>query len=278
MSEPVRPRSSVVTAVYDRRFGRARRASVGPVNVGVHRPLLLQQRSRAGFTLVELLIVVGLIILLTVGGAIALGGRGGEGMALANAQSMVASMLGAARAQAALHQTRTRLAVYATTPPGATADSNKYLRCLVVLREDPVDSGRYLAVGDHLTLPAPICVVPPTVPVNHLRPGTTWPAVSTTSPHSTLVQLRNNFSYRSQANATATPFFGTSQTQGLIYYLEFGPDGTVTNPLGASTKIALTTAILGGNALPQFNNPNGVRGIVIRKTGALSLVDESTGF
>lgn len=230
---------------------------------------------RRAFTLVELLVVIGLILIFMGGVGLAVAGRGGEGTALSNAQSLVAGLVGAARAQAALHQTRARLVVYAQMPPAANADAAKYLRCLIVLREEPFDSGRYVAVGDPVTLPSPICVVPPApVPTNHVRPGVTWNNNPTTGPVSTLT-VQAGFSYRGQATATTTQFFGVQGQSGRILFLSFEPDGTVASNM---TKIALTTAVLGGNALPLFNNANTVRGLFIRKSGAVSLVDEATGF
>src|SRR5205823_2782375 len=89
---------------------------------GVCKPDALQR----AFTLIELLIVCGLISALVGIAALALGGRGGEGVALANAQSTVAALAGAARTQAVLNQTSTRLIIYATLPP--TGDAAKYLR------------------------------------------------------------------------------------------------------------------------------------------------------
>ena len=235
-----------------------------------------------GFSLIELLVVIGVIVLLIGGGAIALGGRGGEGAVLTNAQSIVAGLVGATRAQAALHQTKARLVVYAQMPPAANASAEKYLRALIVLREDPVDSGRYVAAGDFVTLPAPICVVPPSpVPANHLRlpTGQTWNNNVAIGPVSTLT-VANGFSYRGQTGATANQFFGVQGQSGRILYLEFDHTGAVISPApsGTPTKIALSTAILGGNALPLFNNANGVRGLFVRKSGAVALVDEATGF
>ena len=53
-------------------------------------------RARA-FTLIELMVVIGLIVVLAAGVGIAVAGRGGEGAALANAQNMVSSLVGLTR-------------------------------------------------------------------------------------------------------------------------------------------------------------------------------------
>lgn len=237
------------------------------------------RRLRAGgFTLIELLVVMGVIVVLVGLIAVALGGRGNEGAALANAQNVLSGLVSSARAQAALHQTNARLVVYAQ-PPGTTTDAAKYLRTVIVLREEPFASNRYIAVGDPVLLPAPVCVVPPSpVPTTHLRTGVTWNNNIATGPVSTLVRA-TGFSYFGSANATARQFFGTNGRQGTILYLQFAPDGTVSsNPTGNPTKIALATAVLSPSTFPQFNNAFGVRGLFVRRTGAVSLVDDATAF
>ena len=134
-----------------------------------------------------------------------------------------------------------------------------------------------------MTLPAPICVVPPSpVPTNHLRSGVTWNNAPATGPVSTIT-LFSTFNYLGQSPAAGRPsapqYFGISGQSGPVYYLEFAPDGTVVSNVSSSpTKLALTTAVLAGNALPQFNNANAVRGLFVRKSGAVSLVDNANAF
>lgn len=252
--------------------------------MGGGRRLGVRSRSRqAAFTLVELLVVVGLIVVLAGAGALALAGRGGEGAALANAQNIVAGLVGATRAQAALHQTRARLVIYGQIPPAANVDASKYLRTLVVLREDPVGSNRWVATGTPITLPTSICVVPPApVPANHLGSGVRWNNNVQTGPVSTLT-IANGFSYRGTSTGNAQQYFGRQGQSGRVLYLEFDANGTVTSPVpGGATgnvlKIALTTAVLSGNTRPAFNNASAVRGLFIRRSGAISLVDSATGF
>lgn len=240
-------------------------------------------RARGGYSLIELLVVIGIMIILLGGVGIAVAGRGGEGAALANSQSLVASMVGATRAQAALHQTTARLIVYAVMPPTPiAADATKYLRALQIVRQETLANGTttvWVAAGDPVTLPAPICIVPPApVPTNHLNPGVAWNNNAATGPVSTLT-LVTGFNYRGQSAGTTLQFFGTQGLSGRMYYLEFAADGTVTsNATGNPTKIALTTAVLGGNVLPKFNSATTVRGLFVRKSGAVSMVDEANGF
>jgi type II secretory pathway pseudopilin PulG len=240
-------------------------------------------RPAAGFTLLELLVVMGVMIVLVGGFALAIAGRGGEGAALANAQSLVSSLVGATRAQAALHQTNARLIVYAQMP--TAGDAGKYLRSLQILRQETNARGEliWIAVGEPVNLPAPVCVVPSApVPANHLRSGVTWNNNVATGPVSTLV-AQNSFSYFGRNTGTSfdtSQFFAVPRQSGRILYLEFDQTGAVISPAPSANpvKIALTTAILGGNALPQFNNASGVRGLIVRRSGAVSLVDGSTGF
>jgi prepilin-type N-terminal cleavage/methylation domain-containing protein len=231
----------------------------------------------AGFTLIEVLIVIAIIVTLVVGGGLAIGGRGGDGAALANAQNLVTSLVGATRAQAALHQTAARLIVNGQQPPAA--NSTTYLRSLQIVRQDTSNNAIWVAVGDPVTLPIPICVVPPSpVPTNHLNTGVAWNNNAATGPVSTLTVL-TGFSYRGQLNATTNQFFGTQSQSGRILYLEFASDGTVSsNTSGNPTKIALTTAELRPNAFPLFNNAGSVRGLFVRRSGSISLVDLATGF
>jgi hypothetical protein len=232
-----------------------------------------------------MLVVVGLIVLLVAGAALALAGRGGEGAALANAQSAVEGVVTSARAQAALNQTNARVIVYGNQPPATNADAAKYLRLLQVVRQETVGNATvWVAAGDPVLLPSPICVVPPSpVPANHLRSGVTWNNNTATGPVSTLT-IATGFNYLGQSpgtgRAAAAQYFGASGS-GRILYLEFDPTGAIVSPSTTTfptIKIAVTTAVLGGNALPQFNNASGVRGLMIRRSGAVSPVNDATSF
>lgn len=233
----------------------------------------------SAFSLVELLVVVGVIGLLVVVGGVALGGRATEGAALANAQLALKGLVGLARAQAALNQTNARLLVYAQLPPGG--DATKYLRYLQVVRQETTAQGAavWVSVGAPVVLPAPICVVPPSpVPATHLNTGVVWNNNVATGPVSVFSPtILTNFNIRSQVGGQNQIFGGVGG--GRAYYLEFDPTGAITtNATANPTKIALTTAVLAASAVPRFNNASAVRGLFVRKSGAISFVNEATGF
>lgn len=243
----------------------------------------MRRSSKSGFTLLETLIVVGVIVILTGVTAVALSGRGSQGAALASAQSIVAGLVSTTRSQAALYQVKARLLVYAQRPTGTgTIDSNKYLRALQVVRETDYESNVWVAVGDPVMLPAPICIVPRTVTREHLSAGVNWNPDTVNGPISSLQTTAVNMSYRGQAGSTQQSqlqYFGSTGQARPVYYIEFGPDGTVLTPSTGAIKIAVSPAIVSGNAVPTFTSNATVRGVTIRRTtGAMSMVNDATGF
>ena len=224
---------------------------------------LPRRRGARAFTLIELLIVVGLIALLVGAVGLALGGTGST--ALASAQNSLASMVGTARAQAALKQTEARLLIYATRPPAGESDKfYRYLR--VVVAETPGATGtgaRWTPVGSPVALPSGISVVPAST-TGFLATGVTWP--TNPAPVSTFIST----------TAARYTIVGDPATSAADTYLavQFSPDGTV-SPTGA--KLALATAAV-ANGLPQFNNAGSVRGLLLRPSGGITRVNEPGSF
>jgi hypothetical protein len=94
--------------------------------------------------------------------------------------------------------------------------------------------------------------------------------------------VSNSLNYFGRIGGNVRQFFGTQGTSGRVYYLQFDPSGIETgNTTAVNTKIALTTAVLNPTvqpARPKFNNASGVRGLFIRKSGAISFVNDATSF
>lgn len=241
--------------------------------------LQVQRRSSLGFTLIELLAAVGLIVVLLAGLGFALKGRGGDGAALNNAQKALAGLVGTARAQAALHQTRSRLLIYASQPPAA--DAAKFLRYLQIVREEPYNSNSWVAACAPVFMPGMVCVVPPAVPRTMVATGVNWTGTIALGPASSLLGpisvnvIGQSYLVNGAQRGVSQVFGGTGG--GQAYYLEFSELGAVSG-LGTNLKLALATANLSPNALPQFNNPNAVRGLLLRKSGAFTFVGDANSF
>lgn len=226
------------------------------------------RRLRRGFTLVELIIVSGLIVFLVGGIALALKDTGGGG--LATAQNTLATMVSQARAQAAVHQTEAILAIYATQP-SANTNADYYLRLIQVFRNNtpgvPSGQEQWVAVGNPVLLPTGVCVVPPTT-AGLLATGVTWPSnppqVST---------LRGPIGLRQTVAGTA---FGGTAT---AYVVDFTPQGTITQ-VGTSThsRLVVGATLVSTNSRPAFYDANAVRGLLLRPTGAVTFVNQASGF
>lgn len=208
--------------------------------------------SVPGFTLLELLAVVALMAFLL--GALGMSlRRPGEAVALQAAQGTVASLCGAARARAALTGSNSRLVIAAD--PG---DAECHLRYLQIVQEDPADPGRWLAEGSGFWLPPGAYVVPP--PAAAVPGNPAWPA-----------------SRRSTALATPAQAMTINHVPaGLFYYVQFTSRGTT-----SGGNLVLTTGRRTANpngVAFTLDNPDDVRGVLLRSSGALTLLNEAGAF
>lgn len=232
-----------------------------PVSAPLRSLLSPRPCARGGFTLIELIVVIGIIALLVGALGLALGNTGAT--SLATAQNTLATLVGTARAQAAVRQTEARVLVYATRPP--SGDTEKYLRyARVVTAATPGVTGTgaiWTAVGTPVALPRGVYLVP--TPITGLvASGIIWPA--NPSPTSTLIAV-------ARYNITNEPATAAADT---YLALEFSPNGTV---LPAAAKLAVATATI-ANGLPQFDNAGAVRGLLVRTSGAVTRVNDAGSF
>jgi len=211
-----------------------------------------------GFSLVELVIVMGLVVVL--GAAYAFEGRGGgsDGLALRSAQAQLASLLEVARAEAVSRQAPVRLVIHAAPPP--IGDGDKYLRCLELAAESTNGGGQWVAIGEPVFLPRGIIVVPPTVPSALVKPGVAWPV----GPGAIV-----------SATAGAVDYSLDDRQIGEAYWVEFAPDGGIDPAAG---KLLLATARIAGSNLPCLDNPDAVRGLRLYASGSMSWINHVDEF
>lgn len=217
--------------------------------------------GEGGFTLIELMVVIGLIVFMVGAFSLSLGDTAGN--ALSSAQNTVAGLVGTARAQAAVNQTEARVVIYAVRPP--SGDPEKYLRLLQVFVANPSGSRTWAAVGAPVYLPRGVYVVPTTT-TGLLATGVVWPS----NPQPVSKPLGTDIA---PTQAVGNPFSGAN----TVFYVEFQADGSVRPAATPYTQIALATATVTNN-LPAFNNAGAVRGVLIRPTGAVTYVNDAVSF
>ena len=208
------------------------------------------------------MVVIGVIVLLVGGAGFAL--RDTAGASLTSAQNTLATLVGQARAQAAVNQTEARLLIYATRPPGG--DAEKYLRLMQVFIAVPQGSSTWQPAGAPVYLPRGTYLVPATT-AGLLAAGVTW--ATNPAPVSTPIGTGTN-----PGQPVGTAFNGASTT----FFVEFKADGSINPAANPYIKLVVTTGALASTNLPAFNNAFAVRGVLIRPTGAVSFVNEATGF
>ena len=212
----------------------------------------------AGFSLIEIMSVLAVIIILI--GAVGFSLRDNAGSSLTSAQNTLGSLIGQARAQAAVNQTEARLMIY-----GVRGSDERYLRLLQVFIASPQGSTTWVPVGSPVYLPRGVYVVPPTT-TGLLATGVTW--LTNPAPVSTFGTGPN------PNQLTGTAFNGAN----TVFFVQFTADGSITPTPNPYIKLAVTTGAIGTNSLPAFNNQFAVRGILIRPNGAVSYVNSTDGF
>ncbi len=215
-----------------------------------HRSIRLDGALPApAFTLIELLVVLALLALLA--GLVGLGWRNpADATALQGGQDLVASLCGAARLQAVRDGVNARLIV-AVDPD----DAGSHLRHLQVVREDPAHPGQWLGEGGGYELPRGIFVVPPSAAEVPGNPD--WPAARCST----------------ALSAAADPLTINGTAAGRFYHLQYAARGTT-----GGGSIVLTAGRWTGAAGLAFDNPDNVRGVLVRSSGALTALDDAGAF
>jgi prepilin-type N-terminal cleavage/methylation domain-containing protein len=215
-------------------------------------------RAGRGFSLIELLVVMGLLVSLAAAHGFARRGSDNDGMALRSAQAEIASLLGTARSLAVLQQASVRVIVHAAQPPGG--EREKYLRCLQLAVEQPAGSGKWVSRDEPVFLSRGVMVVPPAVAGALVESGIVWPA----GPFAPV-----------SAMPGGPDLMLNGREIGEAYWVEYTPDGRA-EP--ADGKLAVATAHVTGNTLPRFDNPAAVRGLRLYRSGAVGWINHADDF
>lgn len=224
-------------------------------------------RNWRAFTLLELLVVLGLIAALSfvlIGGL----GGGGKSAALQSAQATVANLIAAARVKAVASQREARVLFH--IDPNSPLAAERYLRYYALQQRNASGAWETTQTG---VLADGVGVLPRliTSPSNLVAPGLNWTRPS------------DNGALRSSAFRAAAE--EVLEIDGLIgerwTAITIAAFGTTTNSgdlvLGALTRLPPTETTAGLSTV-QFSNPEQVRGVSLSGYGLAVLVNERSGF
>lgn len=232
------------------------------------------KRSSA-FTIIELLVVIGLIAVLTAGIGIALT-TGGKGSALQNSQAIVNSLFAGARGQAAIRQADAAVLV------NVLPSSDGFLREFCIATKNA--SGDWVVTGDPVRIDREIYLVPPTgefSTTSEVDYVGTWTNMTSTA-YETAGSDLNVF--LSDGSTELQDGDGTDLVFRIVQI--FNPRGLVDTsspdraalPANHLMKVVLSTAQRGSAPILKFSNPEEVRGVLITNYGIPVFVNEALAF
>ncbi len=219
-------------------------------------------RSRRAFTLLELLVVLGLVAALSV---VLLGGLagGGKSVALQSGQTLVANLITAARTRAVATGNQTRVLVHHDTDSPRAAE--RYLRHVAM---EELRAGSWVTLQS-TALPSGVYFLPHQnrTPANLLPGGTAWTKMDGTRLHSSCLfrapiqQVVDGITAEAWVEIVFTPQ-GTTATSGQLVL--------------ATGRLQLPG--LGGGSPVVLENQETVRGLSVSGYGLAVLINERSGF
>lgn len=212
------------------------------------------RRGARGFSLVELLVVVGMMALFVGGLGLALRG-GGPNTAVQSAQGILASAVAAARSEALASQARTRL-VFDADPA-----HDGYLRTVRIVVENAAGTDVWRYAGSEISLPSGAYVVPAAVVTGmkfQPQSGAAWPAKRISA---------------ITAPGTLALSDGTQLANALWTTFDFNLRGL---PSASGGKLLVSTATRESADSLVFDSPDLIRGVLVGDYGAPLLLNDGT--
>lgn len=226
----------------------------------------------AGFTLLEVLVVIGLIAGLSF---VLIGGFGGgaRSAALQSAQSTLANLIMAARVKAMSSGQATRVLVQ--IDPASPEAGSRYLRCLVL----QVANGGNWDTQTEAFLPDSVGILPRdiTTPANLVAPGKTWtrPSDGSSLRSTALRAAITSFPDAEVVLAVNSP---TAERWAAIKFTALGTTQNSNDLVLASVVRLAPGSYLAGESPVQFDNPDNVRGLSLSSYGVPTLVNSRASY
>ncbi len=225
---------------------------------------LCHNRRSRGFTLIELLVVLGIITAVVAGVGLALRG-GDETVAVSSAQRTMSSLLTATRAQAIMNGTNARLIVNIDRN-----DPDRYLRFAGIIRREEIGGTTgWVPTSEGTSFPRGAYFVPQWTEDRPADLFDGW--TENTDAFSNYQGVMPTLTY---PRRDGLDFLSESTGHRWAYY-EFGPNGELTG--GTNLQIVVTAGRRTAGT-PVLENPENVRGAVIRRIGTFHLVNERLSF
>lgn len=223
--------------------------------------------TRRGFSMIELLAVVGIISVMAVIIGVSLGGKN-ESLSVGNGQRIASSVFQSARSIAVLRQAHTRVIIYRDH----ANDPQKFLRYMgVVYLKDGVNLldatvDDWIPANQGTYLPEGVFYVPDDVV------GLTGVNIDTSDYGNDLLVSDPNYSGTSTMSAKF-PVVGSSSSEDYYFY-QFDKNGMSDNPGGYFVINAADTGFDGTDETVDFKNPLTVSGFAIRRIGGVTLFSD----